>query len=180
MVSTFQRQEADRDERETAMAPARPAKRPRAIGDTGNASKKPPHSGIQRWDTSRLSIALPDASSPIALSGFAPMPSPLADFSGCGERLLSLVNERAPNGVQELFNRIRQAHMEDHEDVDLRDTMLLNSFPVPPLSEDREHGFIVYLGPRKQHMAEQQPSHGPQACAALRYEWIQKDTLIKL
>lgn len=162
------------------MAPARPAGRPRAIGDTGNASEDPAQAGNQRWDTSRLSIAFPDASSPIALSALAPMPSPLANFSGSGARLLSLVNERASNAVRELFNIIRQARIEDHEDIDLRDTMLLNSFPAPPLSKDREHGFVVYLEPQKQQMAEQQQSRGPPARAAFRYEWVQNDHIIKL
>ena len=163
------------------MAPVKPAPRRGAMGDTGPAWGGPAPADNQRWEMSPLSLAFPDAPSLIAIPMRAPIPSPLANSLSPGVRLVNLVNERASTGVRELFNRTRQASSEEHENLNLRVTMLAGSYPLmPPLSNEREHGFIVYLARQERHIAEQQQSDDLAPSAELRHEWVLTHHLVKL
>lgn len=172
---------ADLDGRSTGMAPIRPAGSPRVIGDSGYASEKPSPAGNKLWEMSPLSIAFANSLSPVAIPMLAPIPSPLASFSGSGARLLNFLNERASTGVIELFNRSRQASVDQYENLNLQEIMFAGSLPmISPLSTDREHGFVVYLERQKHYLAEEQQDYGLATSAELRYEWVLNHHLIKL
>ena len=144
----------------------------KAIGDQNDAVKGPSQDGNEAWDMAPFSLAFSGPPTPIAIPMFAPIPSPLGNFSGSSARLLNLVNERASTGVRELFNRVRLAMTEETETISLRARMLDGSLA------DREHGFVVYLERPKNYMAEQ--SQDTAADAELQSELVQNNHLIKL